>query len=130
MAEPLATDEQRRTQGWLDPEAAATITPGGRYRLVGPDGVWVVTGLSTAGDTAEVLVYVVMVNDRHDDPQPHVFTTAEAAITFARNFATERAGHNPDAFAERKPNGDELYYAVYSVENDCVWVVERELNSG
>lgn len=98
---PLATDEQRRADGWLDPDRAAgltrdrdlagfgtadlrerlrdalekvqrlaadqpatviTLQPGGRYRLVGPDGVWVVTGLSTAGDHAELSL--------HRDPQP------------------------------------------------------------
>lgn len=62
----------RAGEGWYDREANAgervfaildtlgtdppvpRLTPGGRYRLVGPDGVWVVTGLSTAGDTAEL----------------------------------------------------------------------------
>lgn len=49
-----AVDVYDRLTGRDEGVSAVTLSPGGRYRLVGPDGVWVVTGLSTAGDTAEV----------------------------------------------------------------------------
>lgn len=36
-------------------------------------------------------LYVVMINDRHTDPEPYVFSTPEAAIDYARSEAHEYA---------------------------------------
>lgn len=40
-------------------------------------------------------VYVAMVCDRHRDPEPFLFATAEAAIDYARGQAA-RMAHDPD----------------------------------
>ena len=78
-------------------------------------------------------VYVVVVEDRHVDVEFEVFTDQEAAIAYAREQAEAGAAavwhrevveHNPDAVEGR------LYYATYSVEDDCVWVVPKVLRSG
>lgn len=72
-------------------------------------------------------VYVVMVDDRHDDPEPFVFTTAEAAIEYARQTAIDSATRPDDVEEEPAPDGW-LYHARYSVEGDAVWVIEKELD--
>lgn len=72
-------------------------------------------------------VYVAMVCDRHADPKPYVFTTAEAAVEFARETAQEYAT-DPDDIKEETIDGW-LYYARYSVEDDAVWVVEKETDA-
>jgi len=78
-----------------------------------------------------VSVYVAMINDRHCDPEPYVFSTAEAAIGYARSTAMEYARSHGD-FEEHisPPPGGWLYYATYSVEGDSVWVVEKEVDGG
>jgi hypothetical protein len=63
-----------------------------------------------------------MVQDRHTDPDCEVFTTPEQAIDYARRFA---AGY-PDAVEE--PMAGLLYYAKLTVEEDAVWVVEKDLH--
>jgi hypothetical protein len=73
-------------------------------------------------------VYVAMINDRHADPEPKVFSTAEAAINYARSWAQDHALH-PSDFAESDVE-DWLYYASYSAsEGDSVWVVERTIDA-
>lgn len=73
-------------------------------------------------------LFVTMVDDRHADPVALVFTTAEAAVERARAEARANGAH-PEDFDESHdiPEGW-LYYATYSVEGDCVWVVETELD--
>jgi len=73
-------------------------------------------------------IYVVMVNDRHTDPEPYVFSTAERAIEYARQ-ATQEYAHGPEDIDETlPPPAGWLYSASYSVEDDSVWVIEKELD--
>lgn len=72
-------------------------------------------------------VYVVMVEDRHTDPEPFVFSTAEAAITFARREAHDLS-HGDDQ-VEESDIGGWLYYATYSNEGDRVWVIEKTIDA-
>jgi predicted alpha-1,6-mannanase (GH76 family) len=70
-------------------------------------------------------IYVAMVDDRHRDPEPHLFTTAAAAIAYAR----ERA----EGWLVEDDAGDDiswLYYATHRTESDAVWVVAKELQQG
>jgi hypothetical protein len=74
----------------------------------------------------EETVYVVMMADRHADPEPEVFTDRDAAVAYARKFAEDSGReveeHDP-------PPGGWLYYATYSPESDSVWVVAKTLRS-
>lgn len=72
-------------------------------------------------------LYLVMVEDRHTDPAAFVFSTPEAAIEDAKRRAREYAYNQADIDESNPPDGW-LYRARYSVEGDCVWVVERTLN--
>jgi hypothetical protein len=72
-------------------------------------------------------VYVAMICDRHTDPEPHVFSTADAAINYARSQAHANA-HDP-ADVEESDIAGWLYYATYSGEGDSVWVVGKEIDA-
>jgi len=72
-------------------------------------------------------VYVVIADDRHADPEPEVFTDPGKAIAYAREQAVERA-HEHDTIDDSDTPDGWLYHAVYCVEGDSVWVVEKELN--
>lgn len=71
-------------------------------------------------------LYVAMICDRHSDPEPFLFVTAEAAIKYARRCANENAW-DPANVEETEIDGW-LYYATYSVEGDRVWVLEKEVD--
>lgn len=71
-------------------------------------------------------LYVVMINDRHTDPEPYVFSTPEAAIDYARSEAHEYA-RTPEG-VEEEPIEGWLYYARYSGEGDSVWVIAKTLD--
>jgi hypothetical protein len=73
-----------------------------------------------------VKVYVAIINDRHADTEAYVFSTAEAAIGYARSCALEYARQLED-FEEKQIEGW-LYYATYSCESDSVWVTERTID--
>lgn len=75
-------------------------------------------------------LWVAMVNDRHHDPTAHVFSTPEAAIAFARQHyednlpdQLDQAQRHASGIGEQQVEGW-LYCAVYSVEDDAVWVYE------
>ncbi len=70
-------------------------------------------------------VYVAMINDRHAEPEPVVFSTPEAAIDYARTWARNHDHHGD--FEESEVRGW-LYHATYSVESDSVWVLERQVD--
>lgn len=72
-------------------------------------------------------VYVAMVNERHSDIEPYVFTTAEAAIAFACNIAHEYASDEVEVIEEDLEGW--LYCANWSAEGDSVWVVEKTLDA-
>jgi len=73
-----------------------------------------------------VKIYIAVINDRHTDTEPYPFSTAEAAIGYARKCAHEYARDAEDV--EEEPLEGWLYYATYSGEGDSVWVVEKELD--
>jgi hypothetical protein len=73
-----------------------------------------------------VKIYVAMICDRHSDPEPYLFTTAQAAIDFARDQALDNALDAEDFDESETPDGW-LYYASYSEEGDNVWVLEKEI---
>jgi hypothetical protein len=70
-------------------------------------------------------VYMLMIEDRHTDPDAQVFTTPAKAVAAAEAYLVDI--DRPDVEVEENPPGDWLFYARYSVEGDCVWIVEREL---
>ncbi len=72
------------------------------------------------------IVYVAMIDERHSDPEPYVFTAADAAITFAREQAYEWARAPEDV--EEEPIKGWLYNVRWSHEGDSAWVVEKVLN--
>jgi hypothetical protein len=69
-------------------------------------------------------IYLAVVNDRHTDTEVEPFTTAEAAIGYARARAAENSA---DGRYEEAEIRGWLFYARYSVEGDSVWVVAKEL---
>jgi hypothetical protein len=71
-------------------------------------------------------IYIAMVNDRHVDSEPYAFSTAEAAIAYARATAESYARSTEDI--EEEPVKGWLYHATYSVEGDSVWVLEKTLD--
>lgn len=73
-----------------------------------------------------MIVYVAMIADRHTDPEPFVFDTAEAAIAYAKAEAIEYA-HDPKDIAEEEITGWS-YFAEYG-EDSAVWVIEKTVNS-
>jgi len=73
-----------------------------------------------------MIIYVLMVQDRHTDPQSYVFDTLEAAIAAARQLA--QAARRTAYYVE-EPIAGWLFHACYSVEGDAVWVVAKELNA-
>jgi hypothetical protein len=70
------------------------------------------------------VAYVAMVNDRHSDPEATIFTKPGDAIEWARETARELA-RRPEDYQEQETPEGWLFYATYSVESDCVWVLER-----
>lgn len=72
-------------------------------------------------------VFVAMICDRHTDPEPEVFTTADAALGYARTWALEHATDPGDVVEE--PVDGRLYHARYSTEDDAVWVVEKTVDA-
>lgn len=66
-------------------------------------------------------VYVVMVCDRHDDPDPVLFTDEESALAEARSAAQDLG-----CAVQETPAGW-LFLALHE-EGDSVWVVEKELS--
>lgn len=70
-------------------------------------------------------VFVVIVNDRHADPEPHLFTDRERALRFAADEA-RRIMHGRDVTVWPPPSGW-LYLVEHESESDRVWVLEKEL---
>lgn len=74
-----------------------------------------------------MIVYVAIVADRHTDTEPYVFSTADAAIKYARHAAVENSDSSTDIEEETMVGW--LYYARYSEEGDAVWVIEKEIDN-
>jgi hypothetical protein len=67
-------------------------------------------------------VYVVVMQDRHTDPNCEVFMTSQWAIGFAQRVAARY----PDA--KEEPIDGWLYHASLTDEGDAVWVVDKNLH--
>lgn len=74
-------------------------------------------------------VYIAMVADRHRDPEPYVFTTAEAALEFAERFARESARRPEDFMIWPDTPPEWMFHASYSGEGDAVWVLAKVIDA-
>ena len=76
-------------------------------------------------------VFVTILNDRHANPEPFVFSQKESAIKFAREQARDSA-RSPGDFWEATEHHEWfkrsgwVYYAAWS-EEDNIWVTEKEV---
>lgn len=77
-------------------------------------------------------IFQVMVEDRHTDVEALPFTTADAAIEYARNLYKTEYAHpaydNDDEIGELPPPDGWLYYVRCSHEGDSIWVIEQQLD--
>lgn len=77
-------------------------------------------------------VYVVMVLDRHTDPEPELYATRDSAIARARSIARGSSGwsvaHDEGLTASMAAAGW-LYHAEWGHEGDYVFVVQREVRT-
>lgn len=71
-------------------------------------------------------VFIAMITDRHTDPEPYPFSTADAAIEHARQYAHKHASDPKDV--EEEVVEGWLYYARYSTEGDSVWVLTKTMD--
>lgn len=72
-------------------------------------------------------VFVVLLQDRHADPEVAVFSDREIAIRFARETAQEMARH-PEDYEEKQIKGLE-FFASYSCESDCISVYKTTIDA-
>ena len=75
---------------------------------------------------ADKKIFIAICKDRHIDTTAHPFSTAEKAIKFARKRAKEYA-REPDDVEESDIDGW-LFYATFSCEGDCIYVIETEMD--
>ena len=68
-------------------------------------------------------IYVVMVDNRHRDTEPFLFTDGDAAIAYAEQRALD-LDDEPDA----EPVDGWLYSAVCGNEGDAVWVLAKTVD--
>lgn len=74
-------------------------------------------------------IYIAIWKDRHTDTTAHPFTDKGRAIGWAKAKAKECARETEDY--EEHDYGREIgwvFYADYSCESDCIYVVETELD--
>lgn len=71
-------------------------------------------------------LFTAICKDRHTDTTAHVFSDRDKAIEWARSKAKEYAREESDYEEEQIDGWD--FYACYSYEGDCIYVVETELD--
>lgn len=77
-----------------------------------------------------MIVYVVIIEDRHIDTEVYLASTAEKAITYAREVAEEYNYFDEDeADITTMKNIGLLYYHTLSPEGDCVCVIPKEIDN-
>ena len=78
------------------------------------------------------MVYVVLVQDRHTDPEIEVFATEEAALAYAREQALDNA-QDPESIEETECDPDDVDGWVltinYGTGGDHVTVMKKEIQS-
>ena len=71
-----------------------------------------------------------MVDDRHTDAEAIPFSTVEKALEYAQKlyefYIDGKTLYNEMGVQDTPDSW--LYYAIYSTEGDCIWVVEQELD--
>ena len=74
-------------------------------------------------------IYIAIWKDRHRDTTAHPFTDKHKAIDWAKSKAKEYARDSED-YEEHDygKNSGWVFYADYSCESDCIYVVETELD--
>lgn len=71
-------------------------------------------------------IYIMLWSDRHSDITATPFLDLNKAIEHARKSAKSACTH-PEDYKETPVEGL-LFHAIYSCENDCVWITEHEIN--
>jgi hypothetical protein len=76
------------------------------------------------------MIYIVMVNDRHNDPEPWPYTEAGRALLAAEAEAMRLAGGDWSKVEVASPPADGwAWSAVIGSEGDSVWVVAKEMDA-
>lgn len=81
------------------------------------------------------VIYVVMVEDLHTDPVAHLFSTEERAMQFARTYLAGCGDISPydeeneNQLTDNMKRAGWLFYACYSGEGDCLWVLRSEVDA-
>jgi hypothetical protein len=80
-------------------------------------------------------IYVTMIKERHMETEVHLFSTAEKAIFFAKEYLKGQADSAADVDPEDATISEEdlaasgwLFYTCFSTEGDCVWVLPKEVD--
>lgn len=80
-------------------------------------------------------IYIVMIEDRHYDTEAHPFSTPERALDFAKAYLADHADsaahvdpEDASMSAEDLTEVGWLFYAQYSVEGDCIWVLPKVID--
>jgi len=75
-------------------------------------------------------IYQVIIEDRHTDTEAIPFTTQDKAIAYAKEqYTAYMKGRDLyEDMGEQQPPDGSFYYAVYSTEGDCIWVIKEELD--
>lgn len=71
-------------------------------------------------------LYIAFCHDRHIDPVVRVFSTLEAANTYAKTFMHAHMAHSDGIVEEIDDDG--MYCAQYQYEDDHAYVMEATLN--
>lgn len=80
-------------------------------------------------------LYLVLVDDRHDDVTAHAFSKPEVAVYFARQHYEDNVPDDLGVEELREsgigvePVDGFLFHAVYSTEGDSVWVAPVVLDA-
>ncbi len=74
-------------------------------------------------------LYIAIWKDRHSDTTAHPFSNPEKAVEWARTQAKKYAREDDD-YQEHNYGEDIgwIFFAEYSCECDCIYVVETELD--
>ena len=74
-------------------------------------------------------IYIVIIEDRHDDTEAIPFLNATTAICYAKKKAREYCRHEEDygeSLNDAMKGDGWLWHATYSCEGDSVRVIERD----
>lgn len=69
-------------------------------------------------------IYIVMLDDRHVDPEPFPFTTYDAAKNYVTTIAADV--RHPESIVEYSPPPNGWLYLM-SYNGNYVWIVEKEM---